>query len=46
MMTVPYEKIEKKPKTSKVLFEKVIDGFERDPRHLQLLFLSDADKSC
>ena len=28
------------------LIERVIDRFGRDPRRLQLLFLTDADKSC
>jgi len=39
MMNVHREKIRK----NKQLF---IDRFRRDPRRLQLLFLSEADKDC
>ena len=43
MMNVSHEK---SAKTSKVFGKRMIDRFGRDPRSLQLLFLSDADKSC
>jgi len=38
-MSVHREKISKDE-------QRFIDRFGRDPRHLQLLFLSDAEKSC
>jgi len=43
LMSVPHEKISKEKQG---FIEKVIVLFRRDPRCLQLLFLSNADKSC
>jgi len=43
VMSVHREKISK---DKKGFIESVIDRFGRDLKRLQLLFLSDADKSC
>jgi len=43
MMSVPREKISK---DKQGFIERVIDHFGPDPNCLQLLFLSEADKSC
>jgi len=43
MMSVYREQISKEKQG---FLESVTDRFGRDPRRLQLLFLSDADKSC
>jgi len=43
MLTVPREKISN---DKQGFIERVIDRYERDPRCLQLIFLSDADTPC
>jgi len=43
MMSIAREKISK---DKHGFIERVIDRFGRDPRRLQLWFLSDADKQC
>jgi len=43
MISVPREKVSK---DMRGFIESVIGCFGRDPRHLQLLFLNDVDKSC